>query len=150
MRHHTRGCLRQGARARPSRALAAGVGPGSLRAVQFAWKFGIVMLIALLVVILPGGGEALDVFLTLIMILFLTAIAVAVYRLFRQYRMELDTLSPNLRLVLYGSVGLALLTFVATDRLFDAGGLGVLAWFALLGSASYGLYLTWTRYRAYD
>jgi peptidoglycan/LPS O-acetylase OafA/YrhL len=118
--------------------------------VQFAWKFGIVMLIALLVVILPGGGEALDVFLTLIMILFLTAIAVAVYRLFRQYRMELDTLSPNLRLILYGSVGLALLTFVATDRLFDAGGLGVLAWFALLGSASYGLYLTWTRYRAYD
>ena len=54
-----------------------------------------------------------------------------------------------MRLALYGSIGLAILTFVATDRLFDTGGLGVLAWFALLALCSYGLYWTWTRYRSY-
>jgi hypothetical protein len=53
------------------------------------------------------------------------------------------------RLTMYGSIGLAVITFVATNRLFDAGGLGVLLWFALLALCSYGLYWTWTRYRSY-
>ena len=55
-------------------------------------------------------------------------------------------LDPNVRLALYGSVALAVLTFTATNRLFDAGGGGVLAWFGLLALASYGLFWTWTRY----
>ena len=46
--------------------------------------------------------------------------------------------------MLYGSLGLALLTFTATNRLFDTGGVGVLAWFALLALGSYGLYWVWT------
>jgi len=39
---------------------------------------------------------------------------------------------------------------VATDRLFDEGGIGALAWFVLLALCSYGLYWTWTRYRSYE
>jgi uncharacterized protein involved in cysteine biosynthesis len=118
--------------------------------MQFAWKIGVIMLVALVLVVLPGGGNALDVVLTLLTIAFLSAIAFLGYRLYRQYRFDIDALDPNLRLALYGSVGLAILTFVATDRLFDAGGIGVLLWFALLALCSYGLYWTWTRYRAYE
>jgi len=118
--------------------------------MQFAWKFGVVMLVALVFVVLPGGGNALDVVLTLLTISFLAAIAFLGFRLYRQYRMDIDTLDPNLRLALYGSIGLAILTFVATDRLFDEGGIGVLLWFALLAMCSYGLYWTWTRYRSYE
>jgi surface polysaccharide O-acyltransferase-like enzyme len=117
--------------------------------VQVAWKFGVIALIALALVVLPGGGSALDVVLTLLTIAFLAAIAVLLYGLFRQYRIDLETLSDRLRLVLYGSVGLALLTFTATDRLFDTGGAGVVVWFALLALASYGLFFVWTRYRRY-
>ena len=117
--------------------------------MQFAWKLGVVMLVALVLVALPGGGRALDVLLTLLSIAFLAAIAFLGYRLFRQYRFDIEALQPNARLALYGSIGLAILTFVATDRLFDAGGVGVLAWFALLALCSYGLYWTWTRYRTY-
>jgi uncharacterized protein involved in cysteine biosynthesis len=117
--------------------------------MQFAWKFGVVMLVALVLVVLPGSGRALDVLLTLLSIAFLGAIAFLGYRLFRQYRFDIEALQPNARLALYGSIGLAVLTFVATDRLFDAGGVGVLAWFALLALCSYGLYWTWTRYRSY-
>ena len=51
--------------------------------------------------------------------------------------------------MLYGSVALAFLTFCATNRMFDSGGLGVLAWLALLGICSYGVYWVWTQYRAY-
>jgi uncharacterized protein involved in cysteine biosynthesis len=118
--------------------------------MQFAWKFGVVMLVALVLVVLPGGGNALDVILTLLTIAFLTAIAMLGYRLYHQYRLDIDSLDPNLRLALFGSLGLAILTFVATDRLFDEGGIGVLVWFALLALCSYGLYWTWTRYRSYD
>jgi uncharacterized protein involved in cysteine biosynthesis len=117
--------------------------------MELAWKFGVIMLVALALVVLPGGGDALDVALTLLTIVFLAAIAYLGYRLHRQYRLEIDTLDPNLRLVLYGSVGLAILTFVATDRLFDEGGPAILLWFALLALCSYGLYWTWTRYRSY-
>jgi hypothetical protein len=118
--------------------------------VQFAWKFGVVMLIALALTVLPGGGAALDVVLTLLTIAFFAAIAVLVFRLFRQYGLEIETLDSSLRLVLYGSLGLAVLTFTATNRLFDAGGAGVLLWFALLALASYGLFWVWTRYRRYE
>jgi drug/metabolite transporter (DMT)-like permease len=117
--------------------------------MQFAWKLGVVMLVALVIVVLPGGGNVLEVLLTLLSIIFLAAIAFLGYRLFRQYRFDIETLEPNVRLTMYGSIGLAVITFVATNRLFDAGGLGVLLWFALLALCSYGLYWTWTRYRSY-
>jgi surface polysaccharide O-acyltransferase-like enzyme len=115
--------------------------------VQFAWKLGVVALIALALVALPGGGSALDAALTLLTVIFFAVIALVVYRFYRQYRIDLETLSDMLRLVLYGSIGLALLTFTATGRLFDAGGAGLLVWFALLALASYGLFFVWTRYR---
>ena len=117
--------------------------------MQFAWKIGVVMLVALVIVVLPGGGNALEVVLTLLSIAFLAAIAFIGYRLYRQYSFDIETLEPNVRLTLYASIGLAVITFVGTNRLFDAGGLGVLLWFALLDLCSYGLYWTWTRYRSY-
>jgi hypothetical protein len=118
--------------------------------MQFAWKLGVIMLVALVLVVLPGGGNALDVVVTLLTICFLGAIAFLGYRLYHQYRIDIDSLDPSLRLAMYGSIGLAILTFVATDRLFDEGGIGVLVWFASLALCSYGLYWTWTRYRSYE
>jgi hypothetical protein len=117
--------------------------------MQFAWKFGVVAVIALVLVVLPGGGSALDVALTLLTIAFFTAIAMLGYRLFREHRFELDSLEPRQRFVLYASVGLALLTVTATNRLFDEGGIGVLAWLALLGLCSYGVFWVYTQYRRY-
>ena len=117
--------------------------------MQLAWKLGVVALVALALVVLPGSGALLDVVLTLLTITFFAAIAFMAYRLFRQYRFELETLPDSQRLVLYAAIGGALVTLVATNRLFDAGGLGALLWFALLGLASYGLYWVWTQYRSY-
>jgi hypothetical protein len=118
--------------------------------VELAWKLGIVALVALALVALPGGGHALDVVLTAITIAFFAGIALFVARLYRQYRLDIDTLDPNIRLALYGSLAIAVLTFTGTDRLFNAGGAGVLVWFALLAVASYGLFWAWTRYRRYE
>ncbi len=52
--------------------------------------------------------------------------------------------------MLYASVGLAFVTFAATQRLFEAGGLGALGWIALLGLASYGVFWVFTQSRRYD
>jgi drug/metabolite transporter (DMT)-like permease len=118
--------------------------------VQFAWKFGVIALVALVLVVLPGGGNALDVVLTALTIAFFAAIALLVARTYRQYRLDIETLDSNIRLALYGSLAIAVLTFTGTDRLFNAGGGGVLVWFALLALASYGLFWAWTRYRRYE
>ena len=118
--------------------------------MQLAWKLGVVAVIALALVVLPGGGAALRVALALLSIIFLTAIALLGYRLYHQYRLDIDTLEPNVRLALYGSIGLAIITVVATNRLFDVGGAGIIAWFALLALCSYGMYWVWLQYRTYS
>ena len=118
--------------------------------MQVAWKFGVVALVALLLVALPGGGSALDVVLSALTMAFFAAIALLVARMYRQYRLDIETLDSNIRLALYGSLAIAVLTFTATDRLLNSGGAGVLVWFALLAVASYGLFWAWTRYRRYD
>lgn len=118
--------------------------------MELAWKFGVIALVALVLVVLPGGGNALDAVLTLLTIAFFAAIALLVARVYRQYRLDIETLDSNIRLALYGSLAIALLTFTGTDRLFNAGGGGALLWFALLALASYGLFWAWTRYRRYE
>jgi hypothetical protein len=115
-----------------------------------ALEFGMVALIALAVVVLPGGGSALDVTVTALTIAFFVAIAMLGYRLYREYHFTLFSLPDRDRLVLYASIALAFLAFTATRRLFDAGGAGVLAWLAMLALASYGVFWVLMRSRRYE
>ena len=110
----------------------------------------IVALIALAIVVLPGGGPTLNVVMTLLSIAFFAGIALFGIRLYREQRFTLDALSDRQRFVLYGSIGLAMLNFTATSRLFNAGGLGVLLWIALLGLCSYGVMWVYVSYRSYS
>ena len=118
--------------------------------MRFARNIGIIALVALAFTVIPGGGPVIDVILTLITIGFFTAIAVMGYRLYREHRFSLDALEQRQRLILYASVGLAFLTFAATQRLFDQGGLGALGWILLLCLASYGVFWVFTQSRRYD
>jgi hypothetical protein len=118
--------------------------------VQLAWKFGVIALVALVFVVLPSGDNALDVVLTALTIAFFASIALLIAAGYRRYRLDIESVDANIKLALYGSLAIAVLTFTGTDRLFDAGGGGVLIWFALLALASYGLFWAWTRYRRYE
>jgi O-antigen/teichoic acid export membrane protein len=120
-----------------------------VRRFETLGKFAIVAIIALVLVVLPGGGDALNVLLTALSIAFFTAIALWAARLYRENHFTLESLSERQRQVLYGSIGLALLTFAASRRMFAQGGLGVVAWLALLGIASYGVYWTWRSSQEY-
>lgn len=103
-----------------------------------AWKFGLVALVALLFAVLPGGGSTLNLAGTLLSVLFFVAIAFFGYRLYRENTFALDSLDTRQRTVLYGSIGLAFLTFTATRWLFA--GVGILVWLGLLALCSYGVY----------
>lgn len=116
--------------------------------MQSAWKFGVVALIALVLAAAPGGGPALRVVLQLLSIAFFAAIAFFAYRMYRENSFTVASLDSRQRLVLYGSIGLAILTFTATRRLFV--GVGVLVWLALLALSSYGLYWALVRSRRLD
>jgi hypothetical protein len=120
-------------------------------AARQAINFTILALVALGFSVLPGGDATLNVLLTLLGIAFFTAIALLGYRLYREHRFTLESLAERERIVLYASVALAFLTFVASKRLFSAsGGLGVLVFLALLGLASYGVFWVFQRSRRYD
>jgi len=116
--------------------------------MRFARNFAIVALVALGFTALPGGEPTLNVILALLTIGFFTAIAFLGYRLYREHRYTLESLEPVQRFVLYASVGLAILTFAASGRLFQ--GPGILVWLALIGLASYGVFWVFQRYRSYD
>ena len=118
--------------------------------MRMAINWAIVALVALAIVVLPGGGPTLNVVMTLISIAFFAAIAMFGYRLWHEQRFTLDSLSDRQRFVLYASVGVAFLNFTATSRLFNAGGLGVLVWLMLLGICSYGVMWVFISYRRYD
>lgn len=117
--------------------------------MKTALKFGIVLLVALAITVLPGGGEALSAFFTLLLIAFFAGIALFGFRAYRENRLALDALEPRARLVLYGSLALAFLTFTASQRLFGVGGVGVLAWFALLALCAFGAYWVYLQSRRY-
>ena len=117
---------------------------------ETAGKFGIVALIALVLFLLPGGGNALDVVLAVLSIAFFTLIALLAARLYREHRFTIQSLSTLERTVGYVSIGMAILAFVGTSRLFGFGGPGVLIWLALLGACSYGIYWVWRHSTQYS
>lgn len=118
--------------------------------MRAARNFAIVALIALAFVAVPGGDPTLNVLLAMLSIAFFAGIALFAYRLYHEHKFTIESLSDKQRLVAYGSIGLAFVNFTATSRLFDQGGLGVVAWLALLGLCSYGVMWVYMSYRSYE
>ena len=117
--------------------------------MKMARNWAIIALIALAIVALPAGGSALNVVMTVLSIAFFAGIALFGYRLYRENRFTLDAMTDRQRFVLYGSIGLAMLNFTATSRFFNAGGVGILVWLALLGLCSYGVMWVYVSSRSY-
>jgi peptidoglycan/LPS O-acetylase OafA/YrhL len=116
--------------------------------VEVVRNIGIIVLIALVVWLAPGGGEGASFIQQLLNALFIVAMAVICGILYRQYRGEIFGLGDKWRLALYAAVGTAIVTVAASRRLFETG-VGTLMWFVLVGGASYTLYLVWQQYRSY-
>ncbi|MBW3607499.1 MAG: hypothetical protein KY463_03955 [Actinobacteria bacterium] len=113
-----------------------------------ARNIAIVVVLGLVVWLVPGGGETATFLTQLLGAIFIVLIAVGCGILYRNFRGEIFSLGDTWRFALYGAIGIAIVTVAASGRLFDSGP-GIVLWFALIGGASYTLYLVWQRYRSY-
>ena len=118
--------------------------------LETARNIAIVVVLGLVVWLVPGGGEGASVINQLLSAIFIVLMAIGCGILYRNFRGEIFSLGDAWRFALYAAVGIAIVTVAATGRLFDAGGAGAALWFALIGGASYTLYLVWRRHRSYS
>jgi hypothetical protein len=109
----------------------------------------IVVGLALVVWLVPGGGDGADLLGQLFSAVFVALIVFFLIRLYRQFQGELFSLGDRMRVVLYGAVGALVLTLAGSSRLFETGA-GAIAWFVLVAAALYGLFAVWRHWRAYD
>ncbi|HEY2769545.1 MAG TPA: hypothetical protein VGI87_03215 [Solirubrobacteraceae bacterium] len=98
----------------------------------------IVLILAALVVAIPGGGSGASIAIQAISLAFLGAAAWVAAQLYRQHRLEIYALGDTKRAIVYIAVGVAAVTLTATHRLW-ATGPGEIAWLALMGGAIYAV-----------
>ena len=109
----------------------------------------IVALVALAVLVLPGGGNAADLLLAVISLAFLAAMAWFAARLYRENQFTLASLSTNHRALLYGGAAAAFAALTGTNRMLDTGA-GTVLWIAMLGGAVGAVYYVFTESRKYS
>ncbi len=113
-----------------------------------ARNVAIVLAIAAVAYVVPGGGAARDGVSTLLSIAFLGTAAWLGAWVYRRNKLALETLSDRMRALLYGSLAVATLALTGTHVLWRTGG-GTLAWFVLLVAAAAGLYTVFRASREY-
>ena len=116
--------------------------------MRAARDIAIILVLALGVAFVPGGGNAADTVLTALTMGFLAAIAWLLYTVSRQNRLTLATLSDGRRAILYGAFGLIALLIAGTDEMFASGG-GTLAWILLLGVSAAAIWRIWLEANTY-
>jgi hypothetical protein len=110
--------------------------------VRKARNVAIILLLALVVAFLPGGGNLADAVITALTMALLAGIAWMVYTVSRENQLTLATLGDGRRAVLYGAVGLLALLIAGSDKLFATGG-GTLLWIVLLAIAVGAIWRVW-------
>lgn len=108
----------------------------------------IILALAAVVMLAPGGGDASAGILQTLVIAMLASIAWFGVRLYREHRTEIYSLGDRNRGILYASAGLVALTVTATDRLWSTGP-GTVVWVALVALACYGVYYVFRSSREY-
>src|SRR5439155_946943 len=76
----------------------------------------IVLLLAVPIAFLPGGGNAADALLTALTLAFLATLVLAARQLYRENRLTVDTLPDGERAVLLGAVGVLVLMIAGADE----------------------------------
>lgn len=115
-----------------------------------AWRNVLIVLaLAAAAYLIPGGGDTAYFVRSLLSIGIMLAFVLIAARLYREYRTEIYSLGDAHRALLYGAIGLAVLAMAAIGRLFDTGA-GIMAWFLMIGGASFALVAVYRRYRAYE
>jgi hypothetical protein len=116
--------------------------------VKAARNVAIIMLLALGIAFLPGGGNAVATIETAIAMAFLAGISWMLYTLSRQSQLTLATLSDGRRVIFYGAFGMLALLIAGQDKLWSSGA-GTLLWVLLAAGSVVAIWRIWTEANAY-
>ena len=112
-------------------------------------NIAIILVLAVAVWKLPGGGTASRTIENIFAVLFVAGMAFFGYRMYMEHRESIFSLGERQRAIMYGAIALAAFALIATGRLWDAGGLGAMLWLLMLGAAGWALYSVWRAYKTY-
>jgi hypothetical protein len=112
-------------------------------------NFAILILIAVAVWQLPGGGTATGTINNILGLVFAGGLVFFGYRMYMEHRQTLFMLEDKVRALLYGSLAVIAFALIATGRMWEDGGLAVLVWLALIGAGVYGCVTVYRASREY-
>jgi hypothetical protein len=107
--------------------------------MRAARNIAIIMLLALIVAEVPGGGNVAEGIFAALTVAFLVAIGATGYFAYRQNRYEYMTLPDRSRGVLLGAVGAIVLVIAGADVVVDWPG-GVFILLAVIGLGIYAIF----------
>lgn len=107
-----------------------------------ARNIAIIALLALLLTVLPAGGNVTDAILTALWLVFLGAIALLLVRTWKQNSIARDALTDRQRGTIYGCLGAIALMVAGTDELFETGA-GTVVWLLVMVLSGWLIITTW-------
>jgi hypothetical protein len=116
--------------------------------VRTARNVAIVLVLALGVAFVPGGGNLADAVLTALIMGLLAGMAWLAYTLSRQNQLTLATLSDGRRAILYSAIGMLVLLVAGYDKLRSTGG-GTLLLVLLFATSVVAIWRIWTDTNTY-
>jgi hypothetical protein len=102
-------------------------------------NIAIVLVIAALVVVIPGGGTGATVATQAVSLAFLATLAWLASVMYRQHRVTLYALGDGKRAILYAAAAVVTLTLTGTSRLLHTS-TGLIVWLVLLAASIYAVF----------
>lgn len=112
-------------------------------------NIAIILVLAALVDVVPGGGNASGTALEFVYLAFFGAFVWVASRLYREHRTAIYSLGNRRRATAYAAVGLIAVTLTGTNTLWNDGPAGNIAWLVLLAGAGYALFEVFRSTRRY-
>jgi hypothetical protein len=109
----------------------------------------ILLVIAALVDVVPGGGNASGTALEFVYLAFFGAFVFVASRLYREHRVAIYSIGSRRRAIAYAALGVIALTLTGTNTLWNKGPAGNIGWVVLLGGAGYALFEVFRSARRY-
>jgi len=109
----------------------------------------IVLLLAVPVAFVPGGGGFVQGLLALLLMAFLASLGAAARQIYREDRLTFDSLPDDQRAVLYGAVGVIVLMIAGAGKLLGEGGFSAVIWVTLMACAVVAIIGVWMRAHSY-
>jgi hypothetical protein len=117
--------------------------------LRTARNVAIILVLAIPVAFVPGGGGVAQAVLALLLMAFLASLVGAARQVYREDRLTFDSLPDDQRGVLLAALGVIVLMIAGAGKLLGEGGLGAVIWVTLMACAVVAIIGIWMRAHTY-